>query len=95
MAETAFDVISRCRATSVSSSVDSLGGSSAVPFVSRADCRIIDNHIRDITPGGKPGPAAGGTPPLGVDTVAKSNLSRTRTQPGRTGRTALYDCSVR
>ncbi len=52
----------------------------------------MENHIRDATPGGNTFDAdeGGGCMFVLADTVASNSFRSTRTQPDRTGRTALY-----
>ena len=98
MAETALDVISRCRVTSVSSSVAGFagGGSSAarggddVSYSGKVagECAF---GSRETTPGGNPAAAVGGGPPGLGETVARSSFSSTSTHPERTGSTALWN----
>jgi hypothetical protein len=49
------------------------------------------NHLRGDTPGGKPLPVAegGGLGPVAAETVARSSLRTTKTQPDMTGNMEL------
>ena len=50
---------------------------------------LINKNSREATPGGKGEAADGGAAFVAAETVANNSLSRTRTQPDRTGNTAL------
>ena len=105
IAETAFDVISRCRMTSMSSrAVGGGGGCSSAgqrlrhcisTNFARSGIREVRNPLRDDTPGGMPAAAADcGALPADAVTVASSSFRRTSTHPERTGRTELYTTTI-